>query len=291
MKVVKTGKYRQDTLERLVEIDPLNELQNRLEKMNYFLGFVKEHNPDDFSGYINNLQTNYQTLLEDERKKANPPELDELVSENPYLKENLDLARLVVNYLVQILGLPAETNLEKSEVVNRNYFRSWSHHNYTNLLVLTETLGRKDAIDLYKKFITHHTLENRDPNRKTVDNVGVIFERAIEPKKEPSDWEIIHTMIGEGKYVFRNDTCVFVNAIGDSLSDTELKYYICCYGDYEKFKNYHDSIVLTMEHTIAQGDPYCSRVKHDTRYDWNLEHPEKEFFDSMWPIHDKQYKK
>jgi len=286
MKVVKTGKYRQDTLERLVEIDPLKELQNRLEKMNYFLGFVKEHNPDVFSEYANNLVAKYQDLLEGERKKANPPDLDELVSENPHLKENLELARLVVNYIIQILQLPSETKLEKSKVVNRNYFRSWSHYNYTNLVVLTEIIGREDAIDLYKIFITQHTIEKRDPKRKIVDSVKTIFERAIKPKEEPSDWEIIHTMIGNGKYVFRNDTCVFVNAIGDSLPDTELKYYICCYGDYEKFKNYHDSIVLTMEHTIAQGDPYCSRVLHDTRVDWDLRHPPKSFWDSMKPESD-----
>jgi len=283
MKVVKTGKYRQDTLERLVEIDPLKELQNRLEKMNYFLGFVREHNPDIFPEYENNLIAKYRDLLNDDRTKANPPDLDELVSENSHLKENLELTRLVVNYIIQILQLPAENKLEKSEVMNRDYFRSWSHYNYANLLVLTETLRREDAIDLYKKFVTHHTLENRDPKRKTVDNVKIIFEKAIEPKEEPSDWEIIHTMIGEGKYVFRNDTCVFLNAIGDSLPDTELKYYICCYGDYEKFKNYHDSIVLTMEHTIAQGDPYCSRVLHDTRVDWDLRHPPRKFWDSMEP--------
>ncbi len=36
-----------------------------------------------------------------------------------------------------------------------------------------------------------------------------------------------------------------------------------------------------MEHTIAQGDPYCSRVIHDTRVDWNLAHPPKEFWDNM----------
>jgi hypothetical protein len=74
-------------------------------------------------------------------------------------------------------------------------------------------------------------------------------------------------MIGEGKYAFRNDNCVFLNAIGEDLPDSELKYYVCCYRDYEKFRNYHDSIILTMEHTIAQGDPYCSRVLHDTRID------------------------
>ncbi|MGY5860719.1 MAG: L-2-amino-thiazoline-4-carboxylic acid hydrolase [Candidatus Thorarchaeota archaeon] len=283
MKFVKTGKYRPDTLERLVEIDPLKEIQNRFKRMNYFLGFIKERIPEIFPEYVNSLIVKYQDLLEDERKKADSPNLDELVSEYPHLKEHLELTRLVMNYIIQILQLPAETKLEKIEVVNRNYFRSWSHHNYHALLVLTETLDRADAIALYKKFVTHHTLENRDPNRKTADNAEIIYEKAIEPKETPSDWEIVHTMIGEGKYAFRNDTCVFLNAIGDSLPDLELKYYVCCYGDYEKFKNYHDSIVLTMEHTIAQGDPYCSRVLHDTRVDWDLRHPPKDFWDDMKP--------
>ncbi len=201
------------------------------------------------------------------------------------MKEHFELTRLVVNYILQILRLPAETKLGKNKVVNRNYFRSWSHHNYYNLLVLTETLGRTDAITLYKKFLTHHTLENRDSNRETYDT-ETIFANAIKPKETPSDWEIVHTMIGDGKYAFRNDICVFLNAIGDSLPDSELKYYVCCYGDYEKFKNYHDSIILTMEHTIAQGDPYCSRVLHDTRVDWDLRHPPKSFWDSMKPDND-----
>jgi hypothetical protein len=34
-------------------------------------------------------------------------------------------------------------------------------------------------------------------------------------------------------------------------------------------------------HKIAKGDKYCSRVLHDTRIDWNLMHPQKEFWDEM----------
>jgi len=141
MKFVKTGKYRQDTLERSVEINSLEEARARLKRMNYFLGFVKEINPEVFPEYVNNLIAKYQGLLEDERTKANPPDLDELVSDNPNMKEHLELTRLALNYILQILQLPAETKLGKTKVVNRNYFRSWSHHNYANLLVLTETLS------------------------------------------------------------------------------------------------------------------------------------------------------
>lgn len=283
MKFVRTGKYRQDTMERLVEINSLDELQKRFKRMDYYLGFIQKLIPEVFTQYVNNLIAKYQNLLDDERTKAKPPDLDDIVSQNPHMKEHPELARLVLNYILQILQLPAQNRLGKIKAVNRAYFQSWSHHNYNNLVVLTETIGREEAIALYKRFVTRHSMENRDPKRETIDDLEHLFTKRTEPKEVPSDWEIVHTMIGDGKYAFRNNNCVFLTAIGDDLHDTELKYYVCCYGDYENFKVHHDSVILTMEHTIAQGDPYCSRVLHDTRVDWDLRHPPKSFWDSMEP--------
>ncbi len=281
MKFIRTGKYTPDVLERVIEIEPLKEAKNRLKKMDYLLGFVREQSPDNFPEYVNKLQSKYQELLQDDRRSVTPPDLNDLLSDNPVLKEYPELTRLVLNYFAQVLKLPAESKLVKSKVINRDYYQSWSHISYPNLVVLTETIERADAISIYKKFITHYTLDNRDPNRETYDNVETIYTKAIEPKEVPPDWIVARGIIGDGKYAFRNDNCVFINAIGDDFPDTELKYYVCCYGDYEKFKDYHDSILLTMEHTIAQGDSYCSRVLHDTRVDWDLRHPPKSFWDNI----------
>jgi hypothetical protein len=38
----------------------------------------------------------------------------------------------------------------------------------------------------------------------------------------------------------------------------------------------------------VKGDPYCSCIFHDTRIDWDLKHPPKEFWDSIWPLHEWQ---
>ncbi len=282
MKFVRTGKYRQDALERSVEINSLEEARARLKRMNYLLGFVRERNPEVLLEYVNNLLAKYQGLLEDERMKANPFDLDELVSESPNMTEHFELARVFLNYFLQILQLPAETSLGKNKVVNRNYFQSFSYLSYYNLLALTETLGRTDAIALYKKFVTHYIIDSRNPNRDTYDNLETLYAKAIKLKEVPSEWVIVHGMIGDGKYAYRNDNCLLLDATED-LPDSELKYYVCCYGDFENAKNHHDSIILTMEHTLAQGDPYCSRVYHDTRVDWDLRHPPKSFWDSMKP--------
>ena len=138
------------------------------------------------------------------------------------------------------------------------------------------------AIAFYKKFVTHYIMDRRDPKRSTYDNLETVFKEAIKTREEASDWVLVRGMSGDGKYAYRNDNCLWVDAMED-LPDPELKYYVCCYGDYESSKVYHDSIILTMEHTIARGDPYCSRVLHDTRVDWDLKHPPKDFWDSMKP--------
>ncbi|MFW9955576.1 MAG: L-2-amino-thiazoline-4-carboxylic acid hydrolase [Candidatus Thorarchaeota archaeon] len=282
MRFVRTGKSRQDTQERLVEINSLEEAQGRFKRMDYLLGFVKEEHPEVVTEYVGNLLARYQDLLNGERRNANPYDLEQLVSDNPNMKEHLELARVTLNYILQVLQLPAETKMGTSKVVNKNYFQSFSHPSYHNLLVLTETIGRAEAIAFYKKFVTSYWHYVRNPNRETYDNLETLFEKATEPKEVPSDWVIVRGMIGDGKYAYRNDNCLWIEAI-DDLPDSELKYYVCCYGDYERAKDYHDSIVLTMEHTIAQGDPYCSRVLHDTRVDWDLRHPPKSFWDNMKP--------
>lgn len=272
--------YRPDALEKTIEINPLEETQKRLKHMNYLIGFVRERNPEVFPKYMDNLLAKYQELSMDNQVKSEPFDLNELVSDNPNLTEHLELTRAMLNYYLQVLQLPEDASTEKSEVVNKKYLQSFLLPAYYNLLVLTETLAREDAISLYKKFVTHYIMDRRDPERDTYENLESAFAEAIKPREEPSDWIIVRGMIGDGKYAYRNDNCLWIDAIED-LPDSELKYYVCCYGDYESSKIYHDSVILTMEHTIAQGDQYCSRVLHDTRVDWDLKHPPKSFWDSM----------
>ena len=282
MKFVRTGKYKQDALDRIVEIDTLKEARWRLKRMNYLLGFVRERIPDVIPKYTENLLTKYQDLLEEERKSTNPFDIDMLLSENPNMGDNSELLKTVTSYLLQILQLPADASPGKHKVVNRNYFKSFSHISYPNLLVLTETIGRTEAISLYKKYVTHYYIDERNPDRTTYDNLETLYERHIQPQEIPSDWVIVRGMIADGKYAWRNDNCLFLES-QDDLPDAELKYYISCYGDFERAKDFHDSVILTMEHTIAEGEPYCSRVYHDTRVDWDLRHPPKSFWDSMKP--------
>jgi hypothetical protein len=205
------------------------------------------------------------------------PVLSELFDQYPELSKNY------LSYYIQLLGLATyDGDMDSTVTVKkRNYFRSFLCPRYYNLLILIEVLGREEAIQLYKRYITLYYLDDLADREDSVENVEEIFERvAARSAGTPSDWLMVVAIIGPGKYAFKNENCLWVDALAD-LPDAEIKYLVCCYGDYTTVKTHNQHFVLTMEHTIAQGDDYCSRVIHDPRVDWDLRHPPKEFWDGM----------
>ena len=53
------------------------------------------------------------------------------------------------------------------------------------------------------------------------------------------------------------------DAISD-LEDIEVKYHICCFGDFYAAERANRHFILTMERTIREGYPYCDSVFHST---------------------------
>ena len=142
-------------------------------------------------------------------------------------------------------------------------------------------MGRTAAINLFKRYISHYLIDRNSLENDSFEGLEALYKKRVKPNPNPGSWVIVHGMIRKGKYFYRNDNCLWVEALVD-YPDNEIKYYVCCYGDYQAAKSYNnENIILTMEHTIAQGDLYCSRVLHDTRIDWDLRHPSKKFWDNI----------
>lgn len=162
--------------------------------------------------------------------------------------------------------------------------QAWTYPSYYLLETLTETIDREEAIKLFKRYITHYYIDHPSPERDETFSLENLFEKRLSGDTSSSGWVIVHAMLEEGKYAFKNENCpTCVDAMVD-LPDVELKYLVSCYGDYEKFRSYYsDHIILTMGHTLMEGDSYCSRVLHDTRIDYILRHPPKEFWDNFEP--------
>ena len=287
MKFIQTGTYNKNFLE---EPTTLN-LSERipiilLDKLDYFIGFINKEKPEIISDYVRNLLLKYQELVGKDFLQLSSKEIHEIFAKYENLISYPELNKASLSYLLQLLQLRDKNAFETtdSEVSMRALIQAWTYPSYYLLETLTETIDREEAIKLHKRFITHYYIDNPSPDRDKFVSLEERFEKRTTGDTTSSGWVIVHTMLEEGKYAFKNKNCpTCVDAMKD-LPDVELKYFACCYPDYEKFRAYsNEHIILTMEHTLMEGDSYCSRVMHDTRIDYDLRHPPKEFWDNLEP--------
>jgi hypothetical protein len=293
MEIIKIGKINPNVLEKEIEVkftEHVLEMANNnrnnfacLKRLDYLLEFIDKNKQPILEKYIQNLETEFKKLAIKEYQIINDTTITEIKKEKESLKDYPNLVRQILNVSLQLLNYTNEiNNLDDAiKVPNKHYMRSFLIPNYFYLQVLIKTTGRENAIGLFKEYISKFLSDNKasiDSEFTTLENR---FEKIKKSANAPSDWVMIYGMISKGKMFFRNENCLWIDVLKD-LPDSEIKYCICCYGDYQTARTYrNEHIVLTMEHTIAEGDPYCSRVIHDTRIDWNLKHPPKEFWDNI----------
>ncbi|NHJ86855.1 MAG: hypothetical protein FK734_15440 [Asgard group archaeon] len=283
MKFMQIGEFKENVMEIPREIQPIEWAQREpLKRLNFLLKLVEKYYPKKYDSYVKNLSEKYNSMITEDWMKKSNLTLKKIISNLSLLQKHQELAKAILNYFLKLLNIKDEIDWfnDKYTIPNRNYLLSFLHPRYYNLLVLIETLGRENAIKLYKRFITEFFIEEQKDLENRVESVEEIYQRSIKMVNNPSEWVIVFGVIGDGKYAYKNLCCSWIDVLED-LPDKEIKYLICCYGDYERVKVSNKQFILTMEHTIAQGDPYCSRVIHDTRVDYSLIHPPKEFWDNM----------
>lgn len=287
MKFQKYGKRITNLLDKEVEFQPIDfAMKSPFKRLNYLLELIKERKPSIFTDYVKNLKLKLKSLVKEDIISKKILNIDELVSNFDNLKEHPELAKYNLNYFLQILQLSEKDDWinKKVKILNKNYLRSFLIPKYYNLQALSETIDRDEAFQLYKFYVTKFINDNLSPNRKIFDTMEAFKDHFEIDKKEITiGWYGILSEVKNGKFFFRKDNCLWAEALMD-LPDTEIKYLICCYGDFQAaLTRSNDSFVLTMKHTIVEGDPYCDCIYHDTSIDWDLTHPSKEFWDNLDP--------
>lgn len=292
MKFTQTGTFKENSLEKIIAIKPLEKIEEvLLSKLDYFIGFVAKENSEIITDYVKNLTEKYQGLVEKDFSKNSFGELEKIFSKFLNLIQYPDLNKASLNYYLHLLQIKERGKWETNEVEisMKALIQAWIYPSYYFLEALAETIGREDAVKLFKRYITNYYIDHPSPDRDKFVSLEKMLENRLSGDTTSSEWVIVHTMLEEGKYAFKNKNCpTCVDSMKD-LPDVEFKYLACCYGDYEKFRAiYSDHIILTMEHTLMEGDSYCSRVLHDTRIDYDLRHPPKEFWDNFKPGNEEE---
>ena len=289
METFQTGQYHISDLDRMQEIKPYDFIQNNiLKRLNYLIGFLKKENPELVPGFVKKLESKFSNFLLRPYKIMNIQISNEILTDLMHLKVYTDLIHCSIRYYLQLLRFDYTRDWQKAKikVPNKEYIQSFLYHRYYNAEALTEVIERNQAVQLFKDYITSYvkTLAPKNTLYETLEE----FRNARIPKKDDPPnigWIIVQGVIENGKYPQRKDTCMWQDAIAN-LPDTELRYLAACYGDFQSYNNMNEHFQLTMEHTIVEGDSYCSCITHDTRINKDLTHPPKEFFENMWPLKD-----
>ena len=288
MKFTHVGECRPEIMdEKSQEYQSREHAELRLQSYNHLLGVVKTQQLEILADYIANLKARCQQLITDKYLALREADVAPLITNLTHLKEQLALARLYLNYNFQLLKLPKRTRWKRAKltVTLRTFMRARYLPIYTNLQVLTETLPRDQAIQLFKEHINDYMrkrVADMDDRYQTLDGLREMF-------LQMGEWGVVGNVseVQDGKLIMRRDTCLH-HALLEDIPDPELKYLTCCYGDYEGVRSFNKHFKLTMHHTLVNGDPYCDCVYYDTRITQDFTHPSKAFFDRIWPLADKE---
>ncbi|MFW9924512.1 MAG: L-2-amino-thiazoline-4-carboxylic acid hydrolase [Candidatus Thorarchaeota archaeon] len=296
MKFVELGSYNMEALEDLAEIQPLEFAEKYLLlRLDYILGFIKKIFPENYDLFVRNLEKNYSESKAVDYVRNKKFDITKTIARFKNLNKHKQLAVKSLDYFLGLLELDPQANWEKEKLkaTKRNNLRAYLIPSYQNFVSLSDTIGREDAIKLAKQFITEYTIfSNKDIKTKysTLDELWEDDIKDFENNGNPG-WIRIEGNVENGRLVNRRDTCLWAEAIKD-LPDSYFRYLAACYGDFQGAQVYWNKhFILTMKHTIAKGDPYCSCVVHDTRIDWDLTHPDEEFWESISPLKEWQKKK
>jgi hypothetical protein len=284
MKYQLVGIPDDNALEKLQDFDEIDKvLLSPLRRINNLLGLLNDNNPEAVGKYAANLESKFQSLVDKNYVERRSIDMKKSLSELEHIKEFPMLAEHALNYLLGALKLSVDSDWsDKMKVVQRDYLRAFLSSRYYNLLVLTETIGRSNAIEIYKRHFEKMNKEWVAKNEERFQNLEEFAEDSRNADPDNPGWMRIVGEIDNGKILIRKDTCLWSDAMQD-FPDSELKFLVCCYGDYSSIKVSNKHFKLTMEHSIAGGHPYCDCVIHDTRINESLDHPSDEFFANLKP--------
>jgi hypothetical protein len=281
---MKFYKFEAHTSNKIFKIKPLEFFNNEIYKrLDFLLGFVKKYNEKIFKDYVKQLIIDFQSL--NKFSSLGNYTINDLANYKN-ISSNMKIAQLHGDLLRQILEISMEqaNSDNEIEVPSRIYWRAVIIKKVYQLVSLVNAIGRKDAIELFKKYLDQYYVHIKS-SFKHYETLDELYKEHFEEAKTSTnnEFSVTSSSVENGVYIIRNDNCPAVEAL-DDIEDKELIYVVICYPDFKWAEMTNENFVMTRKFTVAEGDPYCDKVIHDKRIDKELKHPSKEFLDNMGPI-------
>ena len=270
---IKKGNYY--TEDRKKTINWVDQLSRHMGALDRFLRHIHKNKPELYSIYVKALEKRFHHLI------LTPIQILEILP-FPKLQEIIhkcdELQKLILTYVFQLLEIPDSISSETIEIPWFNFDKSNAYPFYYRVLVLSELIGKQQAIEYVKNYTDEfmQTFFEADPQ---LDDLDQDWETEY-PFEVYDPTDDIRFRLSKGIMGARVDECI-KHDIMKPLNDPELSYVVCCYGEIAHTHAVRPHVVYTRTTSLIQGGPYCDNCFHDKRYVKNIKHPDKEFWESL----------
>jgi len=155
MKFTQTGTFRENSLAKLITINPKDRVGDIfLERLDTFLIFLAQEKPEIINEYISNLTQKLLSLTPETDLRTPANEIIETFSEYQYLSQHPQLTRAALNYFSALLQLDAASawHMAEAEISMQALIQAWTYPSYFILQTLAETIDRPRALNFYKRY-------------------------------------------------------------------------------------------------------------------------------------------
>jgi hypothetical protein len=186
------------------------------------------------------------------------------------------LQQVRLDYVLGLLGIRGDPVAEEIQVTRMAATRARLHPMYYQMLTLCDLIGRTKAIPFIEAYIDRWMAEQTKTD-DTLEDPSRFWDALEGPVHETAE---VAVRLHRGKFAFRVNRCLWADAMRP-LEDPELAHAFTCYGDFPQIAAINPNFVLTRTVTLMQGGPYCDTCIHDRRHVESIEHPSREFFESL----------
>ena len=283
MKFEKFGAEKENVT---IKTKPMNFADNNIFKhFNNVFDYIKKNKPEILQEYIEKMTKGMQDITKIVFFNEKEESLINLLKKYEYITDYYQLFQTIMNFYLSTLGISKEEFWENKEqsFPDWNFFHSIRNIHLVSIKVMIEILGKEEGIELYKKIGENYVFKydlNQQNIYKDLDELRYHHTRFI--TNNTLGRVRLISDVENGRYIEICLTCDKVRNF-DNLSHEDFKLLdpTGCYIHHALTKLWNENFVLTLDQTLAKGDPYCSYVYHDTRIVDSIEHPPKEFFEDI----------
>lgn len=252
-----------------VTFEPREDLPRYAQIFNAFLSHVARRLPDVEEPFRGSVTRRFRDLARESDLGRT------LHGFEPLLPKRDELQRHRTVYLLDLLGIRGAI-ADEMEVTRVAAAGARLYPMYHQGSALCDLIGRNEAIPFIERYMDEWMAE-RTKADESLEDLDRFWKRLEGPIHETAE---VAARIHRGKIASRVNRCLWADVMRP-LNDPDLSHALTCYGDFPQIRAINKHFVLTRTMTLMRGDPYCDGCTHDRRHVEAIEHPSREFFESL----------